>query len=193
MSVFQTIPAGSLHINRWIDAPLADPASASAKPSHENADYLPGISSLSGNVTLPISPHGRWLLVALDAPLQLMRGDGTVSTQTLLRLQCVSVDSASTLKLALVDGPTRVFHLHVSDSTPLQLLARPLHGLMSLPGHAGQRWFVYLLAGHAQIQCGPETIRLQQGESVWINASGSQARLEGGGEIVLLTWAATPG
>lgn len=119
--------------------------------------------------------------VPLDAPIRLHFAD---STRALLRLQVTHFDGAEPPRCELPDGPTRAFNLMRRHDQHGRLIARPLQGSMWLPSRPGCRRYLHLIAGHANLHMDGQIHSLSMDEPVWITSR--QARLEGGGEIVLV-------
>ena len=86
----------------------------------------------------------------------------------------------------LPEGPTRVFNLMLREDAAGELLVRPLNGAMLPPQAPRRRWFVYLLGGSAGVRLGTEDRAMRTGEGLWIEPAAAQARIEGGGELVLV-------
>lgn len=97
-----------------------------------------------------------------------------------------------TIHAQLLDGPTTDFNLMWKrDGVAAQLLHRPLVGTMALFAEPGQRWAVYLLAGHAQLRTGESDagLPLTQTDTALITApADARARcvLDGTGELLLI-------
>jgi environmental stress-induced protein Ves len=89
----------------------------------------------------------------------------------------------------LIDGPVRDFNVIARrDLFHVKPLHRPLLGPMLFPAESAATWFVYLIAGHAQIRLGDTRIALTPRDSLVLEPDESEghAVLDGGGELVLV-------
>jgi uncharacterized protein len=88
----------------------------------------------------------------------------------------------------LVAGPTQDFNLMWKrDRVEAQLLHRPLVGPMLFFAEPGVHWAVHVLAGRAAFKDRQPPVRLEQGDTALIDASGSgRVLIDGGGELLLV-------
>ncbi len=92
------------------------------------------------------------------------------------------------LAAELISGPTTDFNLiWRRDRIATQLLHRPLVGPMLFFAEPGVSWFVYQLAGRAEIRDQAQPAMLETGDSALLQPSGRSHRLvlDGGGEVLL--------
>ncbi|NII71458.1 hypothetical protein FHW84_000014 [Dyella sp. SG562] len=180
MSAFHRVPAESLRAEPWANGAGTTMVLASG-PDSSAWQWRLSIAQIDRDTDFSALPGVRRQFTALDASLALRFAD---SERHALRLAVIRFDGADAPHARLTDGPTRAFNLMLRDGAEGELIARPLNGAMLLPPSAGAHWFLYLLAGHAELRSGGENLAMTQGESVWIEAAGT-LRIEGGGEVVL--------
>lgn len=182
MSAFHRVPADTLRAEPWTNGAGSTTVLASG-PDAQAWTWRLSIARIDSDADFSSLPGVRRQLAALDAALSLTFPHA--GERQALRLSVIRFDGADAPHARLTDGPTRAFNLMLRDGAEGELIARPLNGAMVLPPSAGARWFLYLLAGQAELRSGGERLHLVQDESVWIDASGT-LRIEGGGEIVLV-------
>jgi len=180
MSAFHRVPAESLRAEPWANGAGTTMVLASG-PDSSAWQWRLSIAQIDRDTDFSALPSVRRQFAALDASLALRFAD---NERHALRLAVIRFDGADAPHARLTDGPTRAFNLMLRDGAEGELIARPLNGAMLLPPSAGAHWFLYLLAGHAELRSGGESLAMTQGESVWIEAAGT-LRIEGGGEVVL--------
>lgn len=184
MSAFQPVPANTLRQQPWANG---RGSTLQLACDRDDADWRWRLSVAQIEQDGAFSAYAgvRRLFAALDTPLTLIfPGD---LERTLRRLEVHAFDGADAPRARLHDGPTRAFNLMLRDDAQGELIARPLHGVMLLPVTPGWRWFVHLLAGHAEVQLDAESHPLLPDDNLWIDAQpGQRLRIDGSGEIVLV-------
>ncbi|MGO4704023.1 HutD/Ves family protein [Dyella sp. 2RAB6] len=180
MSAFHRVPAETLRAEPWANGAGTTTVLASG-PDPDAWHWRLSIAHLESDADFSALPGVRRQFTALDAPLALSFAG---NERQALRLAVIRFDGADAPHARLTDGPTRAFNLMLRDGAEGELIARPLNGAMVLPPSADAHWFLYLLAGQAELRTSGESLRATQGESVWIEATGT-LRIEGGGELVL--------
>lgn len=184
MTRFRRVPADALHAEPWANGGGTTTVVDSG-PDASNWQWRLSIAQIDHDADFSRLPSVRRQFATLDAPLILHFPDGT--DRPLLRLGIARFDGDAAPRAELTEGPTRAFNLMLRDGIDGELVVRPLTGAMLLPASSDSHWFVYLLAGQAQIHAGPETATVAQGESLWIDVhTGERLRIDGGGEIVLV-------
>ena len=181
MSAFRRVPAETLRAEPWANGAGTTTVLASG-PDPEAWRWRLSIARIERDADFSPLPGVRRQFAALDAPLSLTFPH---DERPLLRLAVIHFDGADAPHAHLTDGPTRAFNLMLRDGAEGELIARPLNGAMVLPPSVGSRWFLYVLAGQAQLRSGGEPFDVMQDEAVWIDAEG-MLRIEGGGEIALV-------
>ncbi|WP_049623213.1 HutD/Ves family protein [Frateuria defendens] len=184
MSVLRPLAPGARRAQRW-----ANGRGSTLELDRDSAgeDWRWRLSVAQVDADGPFSPYPdtRRLLAPLDAPLTLAFAGGR--EHRLPRLATFAFDGADAPQAGLPEGPTRVVNLMLRGAAQGELIARPLHGLMLLPATPGWRWFVHLLAGHAEVHADGETRALQPDESLWLDPRpGQRLLVDGGGELVLV-------
>lgn len=184
MSALRVVDATSLRTQAWANGAGTTTVIAS-EPDDANWRWRLSIADITQEAAFSIFADTRRQFVPLDAPIQLRFNDAR--TATLLRLAVTRFDGADAPYALLPEGPTRAFNLMLRGAASGELIARPLNGSMWLPLRAGWRWFVHVLGGRADIQVGDERVAVETGANLWIDAQpGERARIEGGGELVLV-------
>jgi len=181
MSAFHRVPSETLRAEPWANGAGTTTVLASG-PDHDTWRWRLSIARIEHDAAFSALPGVQRQLAALDAPLALAFGEH--HERQALRLAVIRFDGADAPHARLTDGPTRAFNLMLRDGAEGELIARPLNGAMVLPPSSGAHWFLYLLAGQAELRSGGESLQVMQDEAVWIEASGT-LRIEGGGEVVL--------
>ncbi len=94
------------------------------------------------------------------------------------------------LRGELIDGPTRDFNLMWKrEAVDARLWHRPLVGSMLLFAEPGSTWALHVLAGQARVQHGDAWLGVAQGDTILLEAGGSERRrlpLDGGGELLVV-------
>ena len=92
------------------------------------------------------------------------------------------------VRAELVAGPTQDFNvMWKRDRIEAQVLHRPLVGPMLFFAEAGVQWAIHVLAGRAAFKDREPPVRLEQGDTALIDASGSgRVLIDGGGELLLV-------
>lgn len=181
MSAFHRVPAEALRAEPWANGAGTTTVLASG-PDPQAWRWRLSVARIESDAAFSALPGVRRQFAPLDTSIALRFADGE---RQVLRLAVVRFDGADAPHARLTDGPTRAFNLMLRDDAEGELIARPLNGAMVSPPSAGARWFLYLLAGQAQLRTGGEQVSVMQDEAVWIDAAGT-LRIEGGGEIVLV-------
>ncbi|GAB2567009.1 HutD family protein [Dyella jejuensis] len=188
MSSLRLVPADALRIQAWANG-AGTTTVIDSGPDEAHWAWRLSIADIAQDCDFSSFPGTRRHFVPLDAPLRLRFDAGR--ELSLLRLSVTCFDGAQAPHALLLDGPTRAFNLMLRGAAEGTLLARPLNGHMSLPLRAASRWFVHLLGGHAHVQADEQRMALTAGSNLWIDAThGGMARIEGGGELVLVQLAA---
>ena len=136
----------------------------------------------------------------VDRDLLLLAGNGIeldIDEAAPLRLnerfQRVHFAGESHVDCRLLAGPTRDFNVMARrDSVHADVLVRPLVGSMVIFPEAGTEWLIYVVSGHVAAK-GADEIAASDGESVRIDfrdGGGARIVLDGGGELVLVKFAA---
>lgn len=184
MGAFRPLPAAAQRTEAWANGAGTTAVLDSGPDLGAGAwRWRLSIANIERDADFSALPGVRRQFAPLDAQLTLAFADGR--QRHLLRLEAIRFDGADAPRAVLADGPTRAFNLMLRGGADGELIARPLNGAMVLPLTAGTRWFVHVLAGHAQLRIGGETMHAAQDASVWVEAAGT-LRIEGGGEIVLV-------
>lgn len=181
MSAFRRVTTETLRTEAWANGAGTTTVLASG-PSPDRWHWRLSIASIDRDAEFSALPGVRRQFAPLDAPVALRFPDGRESCP--LRLAVARFDGSQPPHARLVDGPTRAFNLMLRDDAEGELIARPLNGAMLLPA-ADARWFLYVLAGQAELRADDETLRAAQGDAAWVEPGG-RLRIEGGGEIVLV-------
>ena len=182
MSAFRAIPATARRTEAWANG-AGTTTVLDSGPGDGDWRWRLSIARIDHDAGFSALPGVRRQFVPLDAPLTLVFPDGR--EKHLLRLESLWFDGEDAPHARLGDGPTRAFNLMLRAGADGEVIARPLNGSMVLPLAAGNRWFFYLLAGHAQLRVGDESMHAEPDASVWIEGTGT-LRIEGGGEIALV-------
>lgn len=181
------IPAGNLPRDGQPLAPTGHVVATGSingptTPQDAARDWCLSLHTVGAGAELAL-PHEPWFhqqIAALDAPVQ--RRSDTGGNRLLLRLQVAELDGTDTVH-AEVD--TRVIRLQSRTSQVAELIARPLQGPMLLPAHA--HWWVWLLAGRAQVHMGVVQWALPPNQPCWLPSEpGQRLRIDGGGELLLV-------
>lgn len=189
MSRLRLVPKDALHTQAWANGTGTTTVIASGPD--EAWRWRLSIADITRDCEFSLLPETRRQFVALDTPVQLRFGDQR--ELSLLRLQVTRFDGAEAPYVTLPEGATRAFNLMLRGDTQGELLARPLNGSMWLPSREAWCWFVHMLSGHAELEAGSEHIELDTGANAWIDTQpGERARIEGGGELVLVHLGAMP-
>lgn len=180
MSAFHRVPAETLHAEPWANGAGTTMVLASG-PDPKAWRWRLSIARIEQDAAFSALPGVQRQFAALDASIVLAFAG---NERQALRLAVIRFDGADAPQARLTDGPTRAFNLMLRDGAEGELIARPLNGAMVLPPSAGARWFLYMLAGQAELRSGGESLQVVQDDPVWIEAAGT-LRIEGGGEVVL--------
>jgi environmental stress-induced protein Ves len=132
-------------------------------------------------------PGTRRTLIPLDAPMTLRFPDGRELAGA--RFHALQFGGAPAPVGVLPGGPTRDFNLMLRGDARGEALPRTLVDAMVLPVEPGTRWLVYLDSGHAEIRAGADAcLALNPGDAALVESGDTTdpARIEGGGEIVLV-------
>jgi hypothetical protein len=110
------------------------------------------------------------------------------------RLKFFAFAGESNARGRLLGGPVRDFNVIVRRETFVaEVLHRPLVGPMVFLPEARTTWFIYLVGGHAALKDVPG-MDLEAGDSLLLGTDDSARNrvLSGGGEVVLVKFAAQP-
>ena len=184
MSFIRRLDTDALQEQPWANG-MGSTLLIDSGPDPDQWQWRLSIARIERNGPFSTLPDTRRVFVPLDGPVRLRFRDS--GERALLRLNATTFEGADAPHAELVDGTTRAFNLMLRGDTQAQLIARPLNGSMLLPMRADTRWYVHLLSGRALLHVADETHALDGGDHIWISPhAGTGARLEGGGELVLV-------
>jgi environmental stress-induced protein Ves len=110
------------------------------------------------------------------------------------RIERVRINGESNVNWRVRAGPTRDFNVMARrDAVSAEVIARPLVGPMVIFPVADTEWLVHVFAGHAMARSGEQSLMLATGASLladFRDGTGARIVIEGGGEIVLVKFAA---
>ncbi len=154
--------------------------------AHEPWRWRISMAQLTGDAAFSAMSGVRRQFAPLDASMELLF-PSTLDPQLIHRLETVHFDGSDAPICRMKDAPGRAINLMLRGDTQGTLLARPLQGHMLLPTRPAVRWFIYLLAGQAELTCGATSGTLHAGSAVWaMPPSGMRTIIEGAGEIALV-------
>jgi environmental stress-induced protein Ves len=184
MSAFRAVPSATLQRQRWANG-HGSTLQLACGPDDVHWRWRLSQAQIDQDAAFSSYPGVQRLFAALDTAVTLVFPDGT--ERPLGRLEVHAFDGADAPQVRLHEGATRAFNLMLRDGARGELIVRPLTGAMLLPVATGWRWFVHLLAGHADVRVDDEHRALNPADSLWIDARpGQRLRIDGGGEIVLV-------
>lgn len=144
------------------------------------------LAQLDSDTRFSAMPGVRRQFAPLDAAIDLQFASAT-SVRRVNRFETLHFDGGDAPNCHIPETPTRAINLMLRGDTHGVLLARPLANSMVLLPQPAMCWFVYMLAGQAELLTETGQLTLTPGFAAWVALQpGFRARIDGGGEVALV-------